>query len=335
MSFFPLKRGRRLRRSTNLRNLVSNVSLSQNDLVAPLFVKEGIDVAAPVKSMPGVVQDSLTSVKDHAKKIQDLGIPAVFLFGIPAKKDALGSQNYADGSLPLRAIEAIKKAAPELVIISDMCFCEYTDHGHCGVLNKDASEKLVGLGEHYLHNDETLAMLYKAAVAHANAGADVIAPSGSIDGMTEAIRDGLDEGGFSNTAIFSYAVKYASSFYGPFRDAAEGAPLFGDRSQYQMDFRNSEEALIEAEQDIAEGADAIIIKPGMPYLDILSKIKEKTNIPLAAYQVSGEYAMLHAASQKGWLDLDKTSKESLIAFKRAGASMIITYFAEAVAKKLL
>jgi porphobilinogen synthase len=299
-----------------------------------LFVKEGLDSAAPVKSMPGVVQDSLESVKDHAKKIQDLGIPSIFLFGIPESKDASGSQNFSESGIPLRAIEAIKKAAPELAVISDMCFCEYTDHGHCGVLNKDAEEKLKGVDENYIHNDETLQLLYKGAIAHANAGADVIAPSGSMDGMTEAIRTGLDESGFVNTPIFSYAVKYASSFYGPFRDAAEGAPAFGDRKQYQMDFRCAEEALIEAEQDIAEGADAIIVKPGMPYLDILTKLKSKSNVPLAAYQVSGEYAMLHAASQNGWLDLERTAMESLYAFKRAGASMIISYFAESFAEKL-
>jgi len=317
-----------------MRDLISDTSVNRSDLIAPLFVKEGISKVAEVKSMPGVVQDSLATVTEHAKKIQGLGIPAVFLFGIPANKDKLGTQNYIDGGLPLRAIDAIKQAAPDLLVISDMCFCEYTNHGHCGVLHKDSENKIQGATDHEVHNDDTLQLLCNAAAAHANAGADIIAPSGSMDGMTEAVRTGLDEAGFINTPIFSYAVKYASSFYGPFRDAAEGAPAFGDRSQYQMDFRNSEEALLEAEQDIAEGADAIIVKPGMPYLDILAKLKTKSNIPLAAYQVSGEYAMLQAASTNGWLDLERTTMESLVAFKRAGASMIISYFSESIADKL-
>ncbi|MCB1197754.1 MAG: porphobilinogen synthase [Bdellovibrionota bacterium] len=327
MAYFPKHRGRRLRQTESFRRLVRETSLSVDNLIAPLFVKEGIDRPRPIISMPGQFQDSTQSVVEAAKKISDMGIPAIMLFGIPAKKDRTGTENFRGDGFISETIMMIKKACPDLILISDMCFCEYTEHGHCGVLNKDSAYQSSHLDPHYVCNDGTLELLQKASVMHVQAGADMIAPSGMIDGMIQAIRNALDESAFGHVPIMSYAVKYASAFYGPFREAAEGAPQFGDRKQYQMDICNVKEGLLEAKQDIAEGADILMVKPAMAYLDVISKLAQTVDIPIAAYQVSGEFAMLHAAHEKGWLDLSKAAVESLVSIKRAGANMIVTYFA--------
>jgi porphobilinogen synthase len=332
---FPALRPRRLRLNNTLRRMVRENSLTTADLIYPLFVRHGYDQRVPIGSMPGQFQFTVDRLATEARLLEALGIPAVILFGIPAVKDAVGSDNYnSDGIIP-QAIRAVKEAAPSLVVISDMCFCEYTDHGHCGIINAAGdSHYHPHLPEGYLLNDPTRELLARAAAVHAAAGADIIAPSGMVDGMVQAIRAGLDDAGFDHVAIMSYAVKYASGFYGPFRDAAESPPSFGDRSQYQMDPANRREALKEAALDVAEGADMLIVKPGMPYLDILAELRRTYPLPLAAYQVSGEFAMLHAAAERGWLDLRRCALESLIAFKRAGADMILTYFAPAVARWL-
>ena len=313
--------------------MVGETSLSPKDFIYPLFVRSGSNERRAISSMPGCAQISIDLLEQEIEEIQALGIPSVLLFGIPDKKDAVGSENcHAEGIVP-QAIRQIKELAPELVIVSDMCFCEYTDHGHCGVINtpytKDYNDKLP---EGYLLNDPTLEHLAKASVVHAEAGADIIAPSGMLDGMIGAIRAGLDRNGFEHTTIMSYSAKYASGFYGPFREAAEGAPQFGDRKQYQMDPGNAREALRETELDIGEGADIVMVKPAMAYLDIISQISQQFDVPVAAYQVSGEYAMLHAAAERGWLDLEKTALESLTAIRRAGAKIIISYFAKDAAK---
>jgi porphobilinogen synthase len=325
---FPKMRPRRLRRSEALRRMVRETSLSPANFIYPLFVRPGKDAQNPISSMPGQHQWSVDKLDDQAKEIVKLGIPAVILFGIPDHKDTYGSDNYhADGIVP-QAIKAIKKAAPELVVISDMCFCEYTDHGHCGIINQLGEPHYnPNLPEGYLLNDPTLELLGHASVTHAKAGADIIAPSGMIDGMVGAIRTALDEAGMDHVAVMSYAAKYASAFYGPFRDAAESPPKFGDRSQYQMDPANRREALKEVALDVAEGADYLIVKPALPYLDIVSDVRQAFKLPVAAYQVSGEYAMIHAAAQNGWLDLQRCALESLTSIKRAGADLIITYFA--------
>jgi porphobilinogen synthase len=283
--------------------------------------------------MPGQFQLSVDQLAAEAREIADLGVPAVILFGIPAAKDALGSDNYSPDGIVPQAIRAIKDAAPELVVLSDMCFCEYTDHGHCGVINLLGERHFhPHLPQGYLLDAPTRDLLARASVIHAAAGADIIAPSGMVDGMVAAIRGGLDDAGFEHVAIMSYAVKYASGFYGPFREAAESPPSFGDRSQYQMDPANRREALKEAALDVAEGADMLMVKPALPYLDILSALRDLYPLPLAAYQVSGEYAMLHAAAANGWLDLRRCALESLTAIKRAGADVILTYFAKDAAK---
>ena len=315
--------------------MVRETTLSPADFVYPLFVRHGSDRCMPIKSMPGVSQLTVDRLAAQAREISGLGIPAVLLFGIPATKDATGSDNYnPDGIVP-QAIRAIKDAAPDLLVISDMCFCEYTDHGHCGIINVPGqAQYTLALPEGYLLNDPTLDILRRASVVHAQAGADIIAPSGMVDGMVAAIRRALDDAGYKHVAVMSYAVKYASGFYGPFRDAAESPPQFGDRSQYQMDPANRREALKEAALDFAEGADILMVKPALPYLDILSAVREAFNLPTAAYQVSGEYAMLHAAAANGWLDLQRCALESLIAIKRAGADMILTYFAKDAARWL-
>lgn len=332
---FPKMRLRRLRRSEALRRMVRETTLSPADFIYPLFIRPGKDVQNPISSMPGQYQWSVDKLGNQAKEIVELGIPAVILFGIPDHKDAYGSDNYhTDGIVP-QAIKAIKQAAPELVVISDMCFCEYTDHGHCGIINQPGEPHFnANLPESYLLNDPTLELLGHASVTHAEAGADIIAPSGMIDGMVGAIRTALDEAGMDHVAVMSYAAKYASGFYGPFRDAAESPPQFGDRSQYQMDPANRREALKEVALDVAEGADYLIVKPALPYLDIVSDVRETFMLPLAAYQVSGEYAMIHAAAQNGWLDLQRCALESLTAIKRAGADMIISYFAKDAARWL-
>jgi porphobilinogen synthase len=285
--------------------------------------------------MPGQYQWSVDKLAAEAETIAGLGIPAVILFGIPGSKDALGSGNYdANGIVP-QAIRAIKDATPEMVVISDMCFCEYTDHGHCGIINiPDQDHYNPNLPEGYLLNDPTLDLLGRASAVHAEAGADIIAPSGMIDGMVYGIRVALDAAGFQHVAIMSYAAKYASAFYGPFREAAESPPSFGDRSQYQMDPANRREAIKEVDIDQHEGADILMVKPAMPYLDVLSDVRRMFDLPVSAYQVSGEYAMIQAAAANGWLDLQRSALESLISIKRAGADMIITYFAKDAASWL-
>jgi porphobilinogen synthase len=283
----------------------------------------------PIGSMPGQNQWTVDHLAKEAQSIAAMGIPAVILFGIPARKDACGTENAnPDGIVP-RAIRAIKDAAPDLLVISDMCLCEYTDHGHCGIINTPGDEHYnAALPEGYLLNDPTLALLGEASAVHAEAGADIIAPSGMIDGMVGAIRAALDDAGQHQVSIMSYAAKYSSAFYGPFRDAAESPPSFGDRSQYQMDPANRREALKEVELDVREGADMLMVKPALPYLDILADIRRTYNLPTSAYQVSGEFSMMHAAVERGWIDLERAALESLTSIKRAGADMIITYFAK-------
>ena len=332
---YPTLRPRRLRRSANLRHLVRETSLTTNDLIYPLFIRPGQQVRRPIKSMPGQSQLSVDMLAAEAQTIAELGILAVILFGIPEVKDSLGSDNLSPEGIVPQAIRTIKEAVPEMVVISDMCFCEYTDHGHCGIINMPGHEHYAAhLPEGYLLNDPTLALLGQASVVHAQAGADIIAPSGMIDGMVAGIRAALDEAGFQHVSVMSYAAKYASAFYGPFREAAESPPSFGDRSQYQMDPSNRREALKEVTIDVAEGADILMVKPALPYLDILSDMRRLYDLPLAAYQVSGEYAMIHAAAANGWLDLRRTALESLVAIKRAGADMILTYFAKDAAQWL-
>jgi porphobilinogen synthase len=309
--------------------LARETTLGPTDFIYPLFVRYGQDERRAIGSMPGQFQWSVDRLPDEIGQIAALGIPAVMLFGVPATKDAVGSGNYDPEGVVPQAIRAIKAASPEMVVISDMCFCEYTDHGHCGVINTPgAPHYMPRLPEGYVLNDLTLDLLARASVTHAEAGADIIAPSGMMDGMVGAIRAGLDADGFEHVAILSYAAKYASGFYGPFREAAESPPQFGDRSQYQMDPANRREALREVALDVAEGADMLMVKPALPYLDVLSAVRQAYDLPLAAYQVSGEYAMLHAAAANGWLDLRRCALESLTGIKRAGADMILTYFAK-------
>lgn len=326
---YPSLRPRRMRISATIRRMVQETTLSPADFIYPLFMRAGTDIKNPISSMAGQHQWSIDRIKPEIEEIVALGIPAVILFGIPESKDACGSDNFnPDGIVP-QSIRVIKDIAPDLLVISDMCFCEYTDHGHCGVINQPGSEHYhPDLPEGYLLNDETLDLLGQSSVVHAEAGADIIAPSGMIDGMVGGIRQALDGAGYQQIPIMSYAVKYASCFFGPFREAAEGAPQFGDRSEYQMDPANSREAYKEAELDIAEGADMIMVKPAMPYLDVVAGMRQRYNLPLAAYQVSGEFAMIHAAAANGWLDLEKAALESLMCIKRAGADMILTYFAK-------
>jgi porphobilinogen synthase len=318
----------RLRLTANIRRMVRETTLSPADFIYPLFVRAGRDIRRPIRSMPGQYQWSVDRLAAQAEDIARLGIPAVILFGLPETKDALGSDNYQPNGIVPQAIRVIKNAVPELVVISDMCFCEYTDHGHCGIVNQPGQAHYdSALPAGYVLNDPTLDLLGRASIVHAQAGADIIAPSGMIDGMVAGIRFALDTAGFQQVAIMSYAAKYASAFYGPFRDAAESPPMFGDRNQHQMDPANRREALKEVAIDLAEGADILMVKPAMPYLDVLSDICRATDLPTAAYQVSGEYAMIHAAAANGWLDLRRSALESLTAIKRAGADMILTYFA--------
>jgi len=319
MANYPIKRLRRLRYNSTLRNMVRETVLTSNDLIYPLFVVPGQKVKKEVRSMPGVFQMSVDVVAEECKEIENLGIPAVILFGIPEHKDEIGSGAYDPNGIIQQALRAIKKSTSKLLVITDVCLCEYTSHGHCGVLS----------GERIL-NDESVELLVKESLSHAEAGADIIAPSDMMDGRIAAIRKGLDEKGFIETPILSYAVKYASGYYGPFRDAAESAPAFGDRRSHQMDIANALEALREAETDIEEGADMIMVKPAGAYLDIIWRVKEKFGMPTAAYQVSGEYAMIKAAGQNNWIDEERVMIESLTSIKRAGADMILTYFAKDV-----
>lgn len=324
---------RRLRRTPALRSLVRETTLTPEDFIYPMFIRPGSNIQQPIQSMPGQFQWSVDRVAQEIRDVNATGIPAVMLFGIPETKDACGSGNFDPNGIIPTAIRAIKDTVPDVVVISDMCFCEYTDHGHCGIINQYGEEHYDPyLPEGYLLNDPTLALLSRAAVVHAEAGADIIAPSGMIDGMVRAIRMGLDDAGFGHVAILSYAAKYASGFYGPFREAAESPPQFGDRSQYQMDPANRREALKEVALDVAEGADMLIVKPALPYLDIVSAVRQAHNLPIAAYQVSGEYAMIHAAAANGWIDMQRCALETLYSIKRAGADMILTYFAKEVAR---
>ena len=321
-------RPRRTRRTATLRRMVRETTLRVADLVAPLFIAEGDNILKPISSMPGHAQRSVDQLDAELDELMELQIPAVLLFGIPLHKDANGSGAWAaNGPVP-SAIRHIKQRAPELVVIADVCLCEYTDHGHCGVLTHDEPHLIT------VDNDPTLELLGRAAVAYAAAGADIIAPSAMMDGQIAAIRAALDDAGFSNIPIMSYAAKFASAFYGPFREAAESTPQFGDRRSYQMDPANGREALHEVELDVAEGADMLMVKPAGAYLDIIRAVRERYDLPLAAYQVSGEYAMLKAAAQNGWIDERRAALESLIAIKRAGAGMIITYYAKAAARWL-
>jgi porphobilinogen synthase len=328
-SAFPTARPRRLRRTGAIRELVQEHRLSISELIAPLFVCEGTDLQRPIGSMPGQFNFSVDRLVTEVAALGKLGVHAVMLFGIPDRKDDCGSENWnPDGIVP-RAIRAIKDAHPETIVISDMCFCEYTDHGHCGIVNTPQSAHFTAtLPQSYLLNDPTLELLTRASIVHAEAGADMIAPSGMIDGQVGAIRAALDRSGFEHVPVMAYAVKVASGFYGPFREAAQSTPAFGDRRQYQMDSANRREAMREAHLDAAEGADIIMVKPAMPYLDIVSDLRTAFDLPIAAYQVSGEYAMLHAAAANGWIDLQRCAMESLIGIKRAGADMILTYFAK-------
>ena len=331
----PVLRPRRMRISPALRQMVRETILSPADFIYPLFVRYGHGERRPIASMPGQFQLSVDELVREAESVLELGIPAVLLFGIPAEKDWCGSDNFNPHGVVPEAIRALKEAAPELIVISDMCFCEYTDHGHCGIINLPTVDSYnTSLPEGYLLNDPTLELLGRASVVHAEAGADIIAPSAMLDGMVAAIRGALDGAGLEHVPVLSYAAKYASSFYGPFREAAENPPSFGDRSQYQMDPANRREALKEVALDVAEGADMIMVKPALPYLDVLAAVREEFNLPTAAYQVSGEYAMLHAAAANGWLDLEKCALESLTSIKRAGADMILTYFAKDAARWL-
>ncbi|MFP5212116.1 MAG: porphobilinogen synthase, partial [Acidobacteriota bacterium] len=316
-------RPRRLRRTENLRRMIRETTLTVDQLVYPLFVMPGKGIKNPVGSMPGVFQHSLDQLMEEMKEVHALNIPAVLLFGLPSAKDEKGSEAYSESGAVQQAVRAIKDAYPEMVVITDVCLCEYTSHGHCGLLCG-----------HEVDNDATLDVLERVAVSHARAGADIIAPSDMMDGRVAAIRHGLDENGFTQTSILAYAAKYCSAFYGPFRDAADSAPQFGDRRAYQMDVGNSNEALREVELDIEEGADMVMVKPALPYLDIIRRVKDEFDRPVAAYNVSGEYSMIKAAAAQGWLDETRAMMESLTAIRRAGADIILTYFAKDAAKLL-
>jgi porphobilinogen synthase len=313
------KRPRRLRRTETLRDLVRETTLEPGDFVYPLFVVAGEGMRRPVESMPGIEQLSVDRLSEEAREVAALGIKAVILFGVPATKDPHGLESFADDGVVQQAIRTLKDAHPDIVVVTDVCLCEYTDHGHCGLLD-DAGG---------ISNDETLDVLRRIAVSHAEAGADVVAPSGMIDGMVGAIRGALDEEGLQRVAILSYAVKYASAFYGPFREAAEGAPAFGDRRSHQMDPANAREALREAALDVDEGADALMVKPALGYLDVVRSVRERfPELPLAAYNVSGEYAMVKAAAANGWLDERAAVLETLTGIRRAGADLVVTYHAK-------
>lgn len=321
---FPVVRARRLRSGEAIRRLVRETSLSVDDLVYPLFVTNGRGVQNPISSMPGVSQLSVDKIMEEVEEVVKLGIPAVLLFGIPAYKDECGSSAYDDEEAVQQAIRAIKEKYPELLVIPDLCMCEYTSHGHCGILDEKGD----------VINDETIGVLAKIALSYARAGADIVAPSDMMDGRVGAIREALDTHGFQNIPIMAYSAKYASGFYGPFRDVAESTPQFGDRRGYQMDPANSDEALKEVWLDVEEGADIVMVKPALPYLDIIRRIKDEFKMPVAAYNVSGEYAMIKAAVQNGWLEEKRVVMEALTGIKRAGADIIITYHAKDVAKWL-
>ena len=308
--------------------MVRETEVTPRDLVAPLFVIHGRDVRNPIGSMPGVSQLSVEHIVTEAKELWSLGVPSVILFGIPEAKDAVGTSSHDDDGPVASAVRALKDALPEMVVMTDVCLCEYTDHGHCGLLRTDRR------GHVHVDNDPTLDVLANEALCHARAGADVVAPSDMMDGRVGAIRRALDEGGFADVALLSYAVKYASGFYGPFRDAAGSTPAFGDRRAYQMDPANAREAIREALLDVEEGADMLMVKPALPYLDVLARVRDAVELPLAAYNVSGEYAMIKAAAANGWLDETRVVKETLTAIKRAGADIILTYHAKDFARSV-
>ncbi len=315
--YFPDYRPRRLRRTENLRRMVRETRLSVDNLVYPLFVVPGTGVKNPVPSMPGVFQFSVDQLVEEVRSVADLGIPGIILFGLPERKDESGSEACADDGAVQQAIRRIKRSNPELTVITDVCLCEYTSHGHCGILEGNE-----------VQNDETLELLAQVALSHARAGADMIAPSDMMDGRVAVIREELDENGFDQTAILAYSAKYCSGFYGPFRDAADSAPQFGDRSGYQMDPANAREALREVALDIEEGADMVMVKPALAYLDIIQRVREEFDRPVAAYNVSGEYSMIKAAAANGWIDGDRVMMEVLTSIVRAGAGLILTYFAK-------
>jgi len=321
--YFPEYRGRRLRRNQNLRRMVRETHLHVEDLIYPMFSAFGKGIKTEISSMPGIYQQSIEHIVAEAKEVHELGIPAVILFGIPETKDPLGQDAYSETGIIQETIRALKAEVPELTVITDVCMCEYTDHGHCGVIkNQDVD------------NDETLKLLAAEALSHARAGADIVAPSDMMDGRVAAIREILDANGFNDIPVMSYAVKYASAYYGPFREAAESTPQFGDRRSYQMDPANRIEAFREAELDVQECADFLMVKPALAYLDILRDLKERFNLPLVAYNVSGEYSMIKAAAEKDWIDGDRVMLETLLGMKRAGADLIITYHAKEAARLL-
>lgn len=319
------RRNRKLRKNPMMRNLVKDVYLTKEDLIYPIFIEEGENIKKEISSMPGVYRYSLDRLEEELKELVSLGIKSILLFGIPKHKDECATESYNENGVIQRAIKYIKENYKEFLIIGDVCCCEYTSHGHCGILDENG----------YVKNDETLEVLGKIALSYAKAGVDIIAPSDMMDGRVEKISEILEKNNFHNVAIMSYAVKYSSAFYGPFRDAADSAPKFGDRKTYQMDFRNSVDSLDEVIGDIEQGADIIIVKPGLSYLDIIKKVKDNVNVPIVAYNVSGEYSMVKAAAQNNWIDEEKIVMEQMYAFKRAGATGIITYFAKDVAKYLL
>jgi porphobilinogen synthase len=321
--YFPSYRPRRLRRNENIRRMVRETHLRVDDLIYPMFSAFGEKIKKEIVSMPGIYQQSIENIVAEAKEVYELGIPAVILFGIPEEKDAVGSDAYCETGIIQNTIRAIKEAVPKLTVITDVCMCEYTDHGHCGIIKDNDVE-----------NDSTLELLAKEALSHAQAGADIVAPSDMMDGRIAALRDILDENGFEHIPVMSYAVKYASAYYGPFRDAAESTPAFGDRRTYQMDPANRMEALREANQDVAEAADFLMVKPALAYLDVLRDLKDNFDLPLVAYNVSGEYSMVKAAAEKDWIDGDRVMLETLLGMKRAGADLIITYHAKEAARLL-
>jgi porphobilinogen synthase len=320
---FPIYRPRRVREQENLRRMVRETRLAVDHLIYPLFVVPGEGVRQEIQSMPGNFHLSIDRLLEEVKEVQDLGIPAIILFGLPEGKDAVGSAGYADDGVIPQAIAALKRAVPGMTVITDVCLCEYTSHGHCGLIE----------GEHVL-NDASVELLAKASLTYVRAGADMVAPSDMMDGRVQGIRQVLDSAGFSHIPIMSYAAKYASSFYGPFREAADSAPQFGDRRGYQMDPANSHEAMREVALDIEEGADIIMVKPALPYLDIIYRVKQRFDLPVAAYNVSGEYAMIKAAALQGWIDGERVMLEALLSIRRAGADMILTYFAKEAARLL-
>lgn len=318
---FPINRLRRLRKNENIRRLVRETVLSVDDLIYPIFIEDGQNIEKEIPSMPGIYRYSIDRISKELDEVVNLNIPAVLLFGIPSHKDEVGSDTWSEEGIIQKAIRFIKKNYPQLYVITDVCFCEYTSHGHCGVLHN-----------HDVDNDLTLENTRKQVISHAKAGADMVAPSGMMDGVVKTIREALDSAGYYHIPIMSYSAKYASSYYGPFREAADSTPAFGDRRTYQMDPANRREAIREVQIDIDEGADIVMVKPALAYLDIIRDIREKFNLPVAAYNVSGEYSMIKAAGRLGWIDEKKVMMETLISMKRAGADIIITYFAKEVAK---